>query len=436
MTAYDTPRFVVPDENLIPVDPYLNSLYEIPPSRMFIIKLSLKKYREKVGPDAVTYDASQGDGGASLPGVAPEILDRAHALLKAHGTGYDFPYGADVFRQAVVDQYWQLDPALGWGPQNVLAAVGGRDALVKAYSAMITLGTGRVGDVVVTSRVPWISYNWGPYGIGANVLLAPGDEASAWQYSEDSIIAAVDFCQERGDRRVAGIIITSPDNPTGHTLSMERQIALGQCALEAGVAYVLYDWMYHYINEGGPADVNALLGAFSPEERQRIMILDGITKSMGASNVRNAHLLASEKVIKFISSRASHGVLPHFHGQAVAMAAFEVGFRQAADNIIGPTNESRRIVRRFLTENGYHFILGDGGYYAFVNVGQWMDAAHLPDSFALIEYLAAEYGIAVVPGGAFSEEGDRWIRFSYALPPEVTAGALNRFHAGLKALES
>ena len=104
-------------------------------------------------------------------------------------------------------------------------------------------------------------------------------------------------------------------------------------------------------------------------------------------------------------------------------------------NIIGPTNESRKVVRQFLTDHDYHFILGDGGYYAFVNVGPWMDAAHMADSFALIEHLAAEHGVAVVPGGAFSEEGDRWIRFSYALPPEITARALERFHAGLKTLE-
>jgi aspartate/methionine/tyrosine aminotransferase len=435
MTAFDIPRFVVPDQNLIPVDPYLANLYEIPPSRMFIIKLSLKKYREKYGAEAVTYDASQGDGGASLPGVAPEILDRAHEMLKAHGTGYDFPYGTDAFRKAVIEQYWQLDPALGWGPQNVVATVGGRDALVKAYTAMITLGTGRQGDVVITSRVPWISYNWGPYGIGANVLLAPGDEASAWRYTADSIRASVDFCQEMGGRRAAGIVITSPDNPTGHTLSMDEQIALGKCALESGVAYVLYDWMYHYITEAGPSDANTLLRAFEPAERDRIMILDGITKSMGASNIRHAHLLASASVIKLISSRASHGVIPHFQGQAVAMAAFEMGFSRAAANIIGPTNESRKVVRQFLTDHGYRFILGDGGYYAFVNVGQWMDAANMADSFALIEHLAAEYGVAVVPGGAFSEEGDRWIRFSYALPPDITARALERFHAGLKSLE-
>jgi aspartate aminotransferase len=431
----DVPRFAVPENTLVPVDPYPSSQYEIPPSRMFLIKLSLKKYVEKMGADVVMFDASQGDGGASLPGVPLDLLDRAHEIVKKYGTGYDFPYGADVFRKAVIEDYWQINSAVGWGPANVLAAVGGRDALVKAYGAMITLGYGRVGDVVITSRVPWISYNWGPYAIGANVLHAPGHEDSAWQYTEDSIRTAVDFAEERGGRKVAGIVITSPDNPTGHTLSIDKQIALGKAALEAGVAFVLYDWMYHYITEGAPADANRVLGAFTPEERERIMILDGLTKSLGASNVRNAHLLASEKVIKFISGRASHSVIPHFHGQAVAMAAFKQGFRQAAEPIIGPTNASRKVVREFLTARNYRFIMGDGGYYAFVHVGDWMDAARMQDSFALGEYLAAEHGIAVVPGGAFSEDGDRWIRFSYALPPDVTRGALERFDAGLAALK-
>ncbi len=435
MSVTASPRFAVPQDTLVPVSAYPGNQYEIPPSRMFMIKLSLKKYRETHGADAVVYDASQGDGGASLPGVDPAILDRAHELLKAHGTGYDFPYGANVFRQATIEQYWQLDPALGWGPENVLFAVGGRDALLKAYSAMITLGTGRVGDAVITSRVPWISYNWGPYAIGANVLHAPGDESDAWRYTEDGIVAAVEFAQQTGGRQVAGIIITSPDNPTGHTLSTEEQIALGKCALAAGVKYVLYDWIYHYITEGEPMDANAVLRAFTPDERARIIILDGLTKVMGASNVRAAHLLASADVVKFISGRASHGVIPHFHGQAVAMAAYEQGLKQAASNIIGPTNASRKVMREFLTANGYRFIMGDGGYYAFINVAPWMEKGGFADSFELGAYLAEQHGVAVVPGAAFSEDGDGWVRFSYALPPEITRGALARFHDALQALD-
>lgn len=431
----DAPRFAVPADNLISPNDYPSHRYPIPPSRMFLIKLSLKKYHDRYGVDAVDFDASQGDGGASLPGVPLPLLDRAHELTKQHGTGYDFPYGADVFRRSVVEQYWQLDPTLGWGPANVLATVGGRDALLKAYSAMIELGTGRVGDVILTTRVPWISYNWGPYAIGANVLHAPGDAARGWSFTEEGIRESVAFAARHG-RRIAGIIITSPDNPTGRVLSTAHQIALGHAALEAGVAFVLYDWIYHYITEGAPMSANEVLGAFEPSQRQRVMILDGLTKSLGASNVRSAHLLAGEQVVKFIAAHASHAVIPHFHGQAVAMAAYEHGFRQAAAPIIEPTNASRQILRRFLSEHGYRFIMGDGGYYAFTDVRRWMDAAGMTDGFQLMEYLAGEHGIAIVPGEAFSEDGRGWVRFSYALPPRVTEGAVRRFHAGLTALEA
>jgi aspartate aminotransferase len=163
------------------------------------------------------------------------------------------------------------------------------------------------------------------------------------------------------------------------------------------------------------------------------MIVDGLTKSLGGSNVRNAHVLAGRDVIAFMTSRASHAVIPPFHAQAVAIAAYERGLRVAGESIIGPTNASRSIVRRFLSERGYRFIMGDG-YYAFIHVAPWMEAAGMADSFALGEYLAAEHGVAVVPGAAFSDEGNGWIRFSYATPPERTEAALDRFHTALEAL--
>ncbi len=64
MGAYETPRFVVPDEHLVPVNTYPASLSEIPPSRMFLIKKSLYAYKARLGADAAVFDASQGDGGA------------------------------------------------------------------------------------------------------------------------------------------------------------------------------------------------------------------------------------------------------------------------------------------------------------------------------------------------------------------------------------
>jgi aspartate/methionine/tyrosine aminotransferase len=398
---------------------------------MFLVKQSLVSFVERF-PDRAVFDASQGDGGASLPGVPPEILEGALELQLKRGTAYDQPYGTQSFRRSVLEDYWQVDPGLGLGPENVIAAVGGRDALLKAYQAMLALGYGRQGDAVIVSRVPWISYNWGPYGVGANTLLAPGRAEDGWAYSPESIQASVEFAAAQG-RKVAGLVITSPDNPTGRTLSPDQQIQLAHAALRAGVSFVLFDWMYHFVTDEEPMDLNRFLAAFDPADRDRLMFLDGLTKSLGASNIRNAHLIASQAAIKLIVAIASHGVIPTYFGQAVAMTAYRSGYRKASRGIVDPTNASRMLVQQAFDARGYEYILGKG-YYAFLNVGEWMRAGGWADSAALGQYLAHEHGLAVVPGVFFSPFGADWVRFSYATPPEVTRGALERLAEALVSL--
>ena len=431
LAANDQPVYAVPEKTLVPVSDHLAQMEPIPPSRMFLINKSLKTYIQS-NPEGKVFDASQGDGGASLPGVSPQILERAMQLHIDHGSAYDMPYGSDDYRRSVIEQYWKLDPRLGFSPANVLAAVGGRDALVKAYQAMLFLGHRRQGDAIIVSRVPWISYNWGPYGIGANVMYAPGFPEQGWAYSEESLRACVEYAARSG-RKIAGLIITCPDNPTGLTISPERQVVLAKAALEAGVAFVLFDWMYHYVTDEQPMDLNVFLAFFTPEERKRLMFLDGLTKSLGASNIRNCHLIASEEVVKFVVARASHTVIPSYYSLAVAMAAYEMGYSQACRPIVEPTNASRKILRQFLDEHDFTYILGKG-YYAFIRVGKWIKARGWVDSEPMGQYLAEEHGLAIVPGAFFSAYGGDWIRFSYATPPDRTLGALERLVEGLTAL--
>ncbi len=427
-----TPVFAVDEKNLIPVSSHLKQLTDIPPSRMFLINKSLKVYKDK-SPEAKIFDASQGDGGASLPGAPRPILERALQLQLEHGTAYDMPFGTEAYRKSVIEQYWKLDSSSGWGPANVLGTAGGRDALVKAYQAMLALGHGRQGDLIMVSRVPWISYNWGPYGVGANVLWAPGDPAQGWAYSEEAIRESVNFAETTG-RKIAGLVITNPDNPTGLTIAVEKQISLAKAAMEAGVAFILFDWMYHYVTDESPMDLNSFLKYFTPEERKRIMFLDGITKSLGGSNIRNCHLIADETIIKFITARASHTVMPSFFSLAVAMAAYEMGFAEAAKSIIEPTNASRVILKKLLADSGMQHIIGKG-YYAFINVGEFINAKGWAGTEPLGQYLAENYGVAVVPGAFFSPFGAEWIRFSYATPVDRTEGAFKRLMVGLESLK-
>lgn len=431
-TPLDIPELAVLPQHMIPANGYPGQMQEIPASRMFQIKQALDKYKAVHGADAPVYDASQGDGGASLPGVPAEILTRASELQIKHGTGYDQPFGTALFRKSAAEQYWKLDAASGWGTGNIVFTQGGRDGLNKAYQAMMALGNGQVGDLLVVSRVPWISYNWGPYSMGLNVLRAPGNPEEGWRYTPETIRACADFARQQG-RRVAGLILTSPDNPTGRTTPVEEQIELAKAALDAGYPFVLFDWIYHWVTDSGPTDINVVLQAFTPEERERLIFLDGLTKSLGASNIRSAWLLAGKRVVEFIVSQASHGVVPGFYAQAVAIAAFEMGFENAAASIIQPTSQSRKVLRAALETAGIPFIMGDG-YYAFIDCTRYVEAAGFADTGELGTLLGEQFGVTIVPGVYFSDAGANWVRFSYALPPEKTDKAVTRLFEGLNSL--
>jgi aspartate/methionine/tyrosine aminotransferase len=115
------------------------------------------------------------------------------------------------------------------------------------------------------------------------------------------------------------------------------------------------------------------------------------------------------------------------------MAAYEIGYSEASRSIVEPTNASRKVLKAFLDEEGFTYILGKG-YYAFIHVGKWLTDHGWEDSEPLGQYLAEEHGVAIVPGAFFSPYGGEWVRFSYATPPDCTLSAVRRLLKGLESL--
>ena len=89
MISNTTPVFAVDEKNLVPVSDHLTQMMDIPPSRMFLINKSLKVYVEK-NPGGKTFDASQGDGGASLPGTPRAILEGSSTANRLRNDDEEF----------------------------------------------------------------------------------------------------------------------------------------------------------------------------------------------------------------------------------------------------------------------------------------------------------------------------------------------------------
>ena len=161
----ESPALVVAREELAGLDASPGTMIDIPGSRMFEIRDALSVYHRDF-PGGEEFDASQGDGGASLPGVSEEVWDAAHELQKKHGSGYDQPFGTAAFRKSVVEQYWGLDAVLAQ-VRNLPQAADGRKipfelinenplfGLPKLMAGIAARKT-RISRINLTMRADWM----------------------------------------------------------------------------------------------------------------------------------------------------------------------------------------------------------------------------------------------------------------------------------------
>lgn len=404
----------------------------LPVSNMFLIKQELEAFQHQ-NPGRQIFDASQGDGGATLGGIPSEELCEAlrRFLPKTQTTAYGRPNGDPRVRSALLENYWKLD-SIGFNSEQILVCDGGRDALQKWYQA-IQQSMGKIGLVFITSAAPWISYAHGMYLNGFNLICTPGKNNMDLRMTPDGISEAIRVCGQAD-----AMIITSPDNPTGAWYSEEEIEALISRARYHGIKHILIDLMYQLVIDKNVPVYNwaTILRSLAPDDRTCVTLLDGLTKSVGASNVRMAHLVCGDPTFaKTIQGIASHTTLPNVLGEACALEVYsssDVRNHPWVKRITDRTSASRRIFRREMTEREYRFI-ADQGYYAFVDVTKWLNQDSTMKTVKdLGSFLAREHGIAVVHGTPFLQPN--FIRFSYAQDPAITIAAIKRLDEALKSI--
>jgi aspartate/methionine/tyrosine aminotransferase len=429
--GYSDPVFVDPLEYRVLDRSFLRR--ELPESQMFLIKQGLEVFRQR-SPHLPVYDASQGDGGASLsPIPSEEIVDAIRSFLsRSQTTSYGKPEGDARVRDVLFNRYYRLEGSTDISPAHVLTTCGGRDALQKWYQS-IALLTRTAGQCVIVSAAPWQSYAQGGYLSGLNMLRAPTQ--GNFKMTPEGIKHAVEFATDH-HHPVVGLVLTTPDNPSGVYLAQKEIVDLIETAVSCGITFILLDLMYQLILDQGVEryDIASLFKTLTPQARACVTILDGLTKSVGASNIRHAHLLCgSLSVAKAIAAISSHTVLTPVTAEALAFELYrqdDASQHLWVRRVVEPTQQSRRLFREQMSLWGYQFV-ADQGYYAFVRVAPWLRDKMTTVS-SLPQHLTSEQGLAIIPGSVFHQP--EFIRFSLANTPEVTLGAMHRLHRALQMI--
>ncbi len=345
----------------------------------------------------------------------PEAMKEA-ACAAIHGdiNQYAITWGAPALRLGIAEKYrrWYdmpVDP-----DRHITVTCGATEAMAAVFLALIN-----PGDEVIVFE-PWYE-NYGPDAILASatpryVPLEPPQ----WRFDPDVLRAAF-------NEKTKAIVVNTPHNPTGRVLTREEIGFIADLCIEHDV-WAITDEIYEHIRYAGGHHVLATW----PGMRERTVTISGLSKTFSCTGWRLGYAIAPER--ESVAIRKVHDFLT-VGAPAPLQAAAAVGMSFDAEyyNHLSLDYRARRdALLPVLAEAGFKFSTPEGAYYVLTDFSALSDK----DDTTFGKWMAAEIGVAGVPGSSFyhggSGRGKNMIRFAFCKKQETLDQAAERL-AGLTA---
>jgi len=390
----------------------------VPPSPTFAIKAQARALAD-AGRDIINLSTGEPDG---LPPAA--AVEAAKASLEVGEHKYTPVAGLPALREAVASFYrtrWSV-PCV---PGNVLVTHGGKQALMN-----VALSAFDPGDRVIVLTPAWVTYV-------PQLLIAGVDPVVVPCAAEDGFLPDPDRIRAAVDDRTRGIIVNSPNNPTGAVIPPDRLRAIAQLAVERDLLIIadeIYDELY-YTDE--PPQCIAGLG---PEIAARTVIINAVSKTFAMTGWRVGWMVAPEALVKAASVVQGHAT----SGVASVSQRAAIGALSVDRSFLGPIRRGLGRRRDILADaldalDGVSVAVRPGGaFYLFPRVdglfGRRTPAGDVLTTGAdVASWFLHEAGVAAVPGEGFGEP--RCVRLAYPVRSEILREAGRRLAAAVAKLE-
>ncbi len=331
------------------------------------------------------------------------IRDAAARSLSEGETFYAHNLGLPELREAIAAYCDGLrcEGAARVGADRIAVTSGGVNALMLAVQAVVD-----AGDEVVAVTPVWPNLTAQPAIMGAQVrCVGLKPVAGRWQLDMDELLAAV-------TSRTRLLIVNSPNNPTGWTLSRaEQEVLLAHCRKTGTwiLADEVYERLYYESSPNGCAP--SFLDIALPDDR--LMVAHSFSKSFLMTGWRLGWLVLPAaftthmgKLIEFNTSCA-----PVFIQRAGVVALQRTD--EVTPQVVAHLKSCRdTLVPLLQAVPGVELAPAPGGMYAFFRLdGQG-------DAFETAKRLVREAGLGLAPGDAFSADRSPamqgWLRWCFA----------------------
>ena len=351
----------------------------------------------------------------------PWHISRAAMMcLENGGTHYTSNLGTPELRQAICRYLSRrFGSSFDW-QREVLVTVGVSEAIDLAIRAICA-----PGDEVLYHEPCFVSY-------APMIRLAHAVPVAVETRVEDAFRLTVEALERKVTPKTRAILLNFPCNPTGATLSREDMLEILSFA-ERHDLLILADEVYSELNYEAMAkgEAEGRLVSFSsfPEYRDRVILLNGFSKSWAMTGYRLGYACGPDDVIDAMMKIHQYGIMsaPTL-SQAAGVEAMDNG-----DNDVARMRREYRRRRDYLVPAlnamGLATLQPKGAFYLFTDIR----STGLDDN-AFAMRLLKEFGVAVVPGSAFGGCGAGFVRLSYATSMERIRMAVGRMQRMLDSI--
>ncbi|HEY7574465.1 MAG TPA: pyridoxal phosphate-dependent aminotransferase [Thermoanaerobaculia bacterium] len=351
-------------------------------------------------------------------GTPPFVGEAGVRAIETGRTKYTDVAGEAELREAIAQKY-RREQGAKVARENVIVTAGAKQAVFNVCQALF-----EEGDEVALFSPYWVSFPEMVRLTGATPVFVPTTLSEGWRATAEALA-------RHASGNLRGVIVNSPNNPTGALVSEDELSRLVEWCASRDV-WLIYDETYDRFVYDGRRHASA---AVRLADRDQVVVTGAASKTYAMTGWRLGWALGPPALIRAMASYQSHTTSNASSiSQAAALTALtdlETASASVAEMLSHYEARRRVMVEGLTAIDGVRCRMPEGAFYAFADVSALYARLSVRGSAGFCEKLLAEAHVAAVPGDAFGE--DSCVRFSYASKTERIREGLRRLAAWIGA---
>ena len=311
-----------------------------------------------------------------------------------------------------IGRYLDRRFGLSYSADEILVTVGGSEAIDIGFRTMLD-----PGDEVIIPEPCYVSYLPCVKLAGGVPVRLPLEEKDQFKLTKEKLLSAI-------TDKTKILVLPFPNNPTGAILNREELQIIADIVKEHDL-FVMSDEIYSELNyEGGHVSIASI-----PGMRERTIVINGFSKSYAMTGWRLGYAAGPKEIMKQMLKIHQFVIMcAPTTSQYAAIEALRNGDEDVR-RMRESYDERRRFLVNALNEMGLPCFEPKGAFYVFPNISAY---GMISEEFA--RRLLEQERVAVVPGTAFGECGEGFLRISYAYSIDNLKKALDKIEKFIDTL--